>query len=525
MKIMNGFAKLILVVALSLCAWRPATLLADVKPASIFNDHMVLQQGMSVPVWGWADPGEQVSVSFADQKQTAVAGADGKWMVHLANLKIAAPAEMTLSGKNSITIKDVLVGEVWLGSGQSNMEFTVSVNAKRFAGVNNETQEIAAADYPTIRMYTVQQPVWDSKVDQPFDDAPGHWDVCSPKTVGAFSAVGYFFSRQLQKAINQPIGFINTSYGASVAQAWISKDVLSADPRFKPMVESLAPQLAAYDAGAADRAAARAANPAPIPQTSPASRASTRGARGGRGRGGARGPANPRGNHSPYMLWNSMLHPVQPYAIRGVLWYQGESIIGSTETFSQLNEALITSWRREWGEGDFPFYFVQLAAQDANSNRPEVREAQAQALKVPNTAMAVTIDIGDKTNVHPKNKQELGDRLARIARANVYGEKIEFSGPMVDSMQAKGNSIRINFTHVGAGLMAKDGGLKTFEIAGSDNKFVQATAKIDGDTIVVSSDAVAVPTVARYAWNRWPEGCNLYNKDGLPAAPFRTDTK
>jgi len=218
-----------------------------------------------------------------------------------------------------------------------------------------------------------------------------------------------------------------------------------------------------------------------------------------------------------------MLHPVQPFAIRGALWYQGESITGSTAQFTALTETLITSWRKQWGEGDFPFYFVQLAALDNNSNKPEVREAQAQVLAIPNTAMAVTIDIGDKANVHPKDKQDLGDRLARIARANVYGEKIEPSGPLYQSMQVEGSTVRITFSHVGGGLVAKGGDLKTFEIAGKDGKFVPASATIDKETVVVSSPDVAVPTAVRYAWNRWPEGCNLYNADGLPAAPFRTD--
>jgi sialate O-acetylesterase len=456
---------------------------ADVKPAALFGDHMVLQQGMSVPVWGWADPGENITVTIAGQSQTTTAGADRKWMVHLSDLKADGPVEMTIAGKNSITISDVLIGEVWLGSGQSNMEFSVSKSVKRFAGVNDEEKEIAAADYPKIRMFTVKM----SLSDTPVDDCQGQWEVCSPNTVGAFSAVGYFFSRQLQKAINQPIGFINTSYGASVAQAWISKDDLQADPRFKSLLDDLEKQKAAYAA-----------------------------------RPGMK-PGNPISNHSPYMLWNAMLHPVQPYAIRGALWYQGESIIGGTEMYSQLMETLITSWRKQWGQGDFPFYFVQLAALDANSNKPEVREAQAKALSIPNTAMAVTIDIGDKKNVHPKDKQDLGDRLARIARALVYKEKIEYSGPMYQSMAVDGDSIRIKFSHLGGGLVARNGELKTFLIAGADQKFMPATAKIDGDTIVVKADGLKDPAAVRYAWNRWPEGANLYNSAGLPAAPFRTD--
>jgi sialate O-acetylesterase len=473
---------------------------ADVKPAALFSDHMVLQAGMPLPVWGWADPGEKVSVTIDGQTQNATAGADRKWMVKLNPLKTSAtPTEMIISGNNRIAIEDVLVGECWLGSGQSNMEFTVSKAAKRFAGVNNEEAEIAAADYPTIRMFTVKMAL----SEDPQDDCTGEWQVCSPKTVGSFSAVGYFFCRQLQKAIGQPIGFINASYGASVAQAWISRVDLEADPRYMGLLKDLAKQTMEYSLS--QRGA--------LPATQPTADGKK-----------AKPPANPISNHSPYMLWNAMLHPVQPYAIRGALWYQGESIIGGTELYSQLMQTLITTWRREWGEGDFPFYFVQLAALDNNSNKPEVREAQAKALSIPNTAMAVTIDIGDKKNVHPKNKQDVGDRLARIARALVYGEKIEYSGPVYDSMKIEGNQIRIKFTHIGTGLLAKDGQLKQFQIAGADKKFVPAKAEIDGDTVVVSSDAIAAPVAVRYAWDRWPEGCNLFNKDGLPAPPFRTDS-
>ena len=475
---------------------------ADVTPASLFSDHMVLQQGISVPVWGRAELGEQVTVAIGSQTQTGNADADGKWMVHLTELKSSSdPVEMTITGKNTITIKDVLIGEVWLGSGQSNMEFSVSKSVKRFAGVNDEAKEIAAADYPRLRMFTVKMKM----TDAPQDDCEGDWQVCSPQTVPAFSAVGYFFSRDLQKAIDLPVGFINSSYGASTAQAWISKDVFSADPQFNQLMDAFAKSVATWDAAHSKTAT-----------TVPATLPSTRPARGA--------PRNPhQDQHNPTLLWNAMVHPIQPYAIRGAIWYQGESITGTTAQFTALTETVITSWRKEWGEGDFPFYFVQLAALDNNSNKPEVREAQAAVLKIPNTAMAITIDIGDKSNVHPKNKQDLGDRLARIARANVYGEKIEFSGPMYESMTVDGDSVRIKFSHVSGGLVAKNGDLKTFEIAGKDGHFAAASAKIDGDTVVVSSSDVPEPMAVRYAWNRWPQGCNLYNADGLPAAPFRSD--
>jgi len=492
---------------------------ADVKPAALFSDHMVLQQGMSVPVWGWADAGEQVTVSVAGQKVSTTAGEDRKWMVRLSNLRASTdPIEMTIAGRNTIRIVDVLVGEVWLGSGQSNMDFVVSGDtakypgmAQRFAGVANEAAEIAAADCAKIREFRV--PLKTSEL--PLEDVAGKWQVCSPETVPGFSAIGYFFSRDLQKAIHQPIGFITSAFGASCAQAWVSKDVLESDSRLQRIMDGFAAQVATFKTAAA---AAPATDGAPPPASAAAAPAG--GARGGRG-GGRGSPFT--NQHNPYVLWNAMIKPIQPYAIKGVLWYQGESITEGLQLYPVVMEHVIASWRQQWGQGEFPFYFVQLAAEDANSNRPEVREAQAQALKVPNTAMAVAMDIGEKTNVHPKNKQDLCDRLARIARANVYGEKGEYYGPMYDSMQVEGQTIRVRFTHVGGGLAAKGGELKWFQIAGADRNFVDAAAKIDGSTIVVSAPGLTAPVAVRYAWHRWPEGANLYNAAGLPAPQFRTD--
>jgi sialate O-acetylesterase len=486
-------------VLLPLC--HVPTLRADVKPAALFGDHMVLQQGMTVPVWGWADPGEQVTVMIASQTQTATAGADGKWMVRLKNLTTTAePIEMTIAGKNTIKLTDVLVGEVWLGSGQSNMDFVVSGDmakypkmAQRFAGVVNEAKEIAAANYPKIREFRVPR----KTSERPLADVVGKWVVCTPETVPGFSAIGYFFARDLQKAINRPIGFITSAYGASCAQAWVSREVLDSDPRLKSLMDGFAAKVAAFKSGAAGKDK------------------STK--KGGRA-------ANPFADqHNPYVLWNAMIQPIQPYTIKGVLWYQGESITEGLSLYPVVMEHVITSWRKQWGQGEFPFYFVQLAAQDASSNRPEVREAQAQALKVSNTAMAVALDIGEKRNVHPRNKQALGDRLGRIARANVYGEKIEHSGPMYESIKIEGNSVRVKFTHLGEGLVAKGGDLRWFELAGADSKFVDAVAKIDGDTIVVTASGVSAPVAVRYAWHRWPEGANLYNAAGLPAPQFRSD--
>jgi len=506
-----------LIASLSICLCYCAIASADVKPNHLFSDHMVLQSGMSVPVWGTAAPGEQVTVTLGDQKQSAAAGADGKWMVRLANLSPGGPLEMTIAGANTITVHDVLVGEVWVGSGQSNMEypFWKSPRVAAYKGVTNQEQEDAAANYPLLRMYTVKTNT--SAAVQ--DDSDGQWLVCTPDNVKTFSGIGYFFSRDLQKELKVPVGFIHSSFGASTAEAWVSRPALEADPNLAGILKTYDQAVAAY--------AARATTPAPAPTPAPDAAAATQpAARRARRPRGPRGPQDPAHNqHNPTVLWNGMLHPIIPYAIRGVIWYQGESVLGGTpgdKLYPAVMNALVTSWRQAWGEGDFQFYACQLAGQDASSNNPIIRESQAAIASLPNTGLAITIDIGEQHNVHPQDKQDVGDRLSRIALAKAYGEKIEFSGPAYDSMKIEGNSIRINFTHAD-GLRAKGGDLNTFVIAGADGKFVPATAKIDGTSVVVSSPDVPTPTAVRYAWANWPINPNLYNSAGLPAAPFRTD--
>lgn len=486
-----------------------ATAHADVKPAALFSDHAVLQSGMPVPVWGTAAPGERVKVRFENQTQSVKAGADGKWMVRLKKLKSGGPFEMTIAGKNSITVKDILVGEVWLGSGQSNMQFTVSKKHAPYAGMLNEDQEIAAANFPQIRMFSGKP----TTSHDPQPDIQGSWIICSPETVGDFSAVGYLFARDLQKALNVPVGIVLEAYGASTAEAWIARDALASDPQLKPMLD----RFDALDAFYRQNPTATADQAPPGPQTLNARPAPATPQK-------LRDPA--RDQHEPTVLFNGMINPVIPYAIRGALWYQGESIVGGKAgvlLYSHVMQTLVTDWRVLWGEGNFPFYFVQLPALKNVSNNPMVREEQAELLSVPNTAMAVTIDIGDPDNVHPKNKEPLGDRLTQIALANAYGHKIEYSGPVYESMAVDGSAIRLKFSHVGGGLVAKDGPLQWFTIAGADQKFVSADATIDGDTIVVKSAAVSAPVAVRYAWDNYPFGCNLYNAAGLPAAPFRTD--
>jgi sialate O-acetylesterase len=539
------FAVLLLATLPRLAAAQSASQVTPIAPAALFSDHMVLQSGMQVPIWGTAAPGEKVTVKFHGQTKSETTSADGKWMVRLAKLKSGGPFTMTIAGKNGsapITIDDVLVGEVWLGSGQSNMVFNVSNTGHRPYGLLDEKQEIAAANYPQVRLFTVP----DRKSLTPLTDVKGVWKVCSPETVADFSAIGYLFARDLNQALKVPVGIVLSSYGASTAEAWIPREALLADPKLKPIVDGFDAREAAF----------KAAPPAPPPTPAPVLAAAPGAppAAGAppasrRARGGGGDPVQDQ--HQPTVLYNGMIDGIIPYAIRGAIWYQGESILGNPgiPMYAHVMETLVTEWRKRWDEGNFPLYAVQLAALKNNSNNPRVREQQAAILSVPNTGLAITIDIGDPANVHPKNKEALCDRLSRIALANIYGHKMEFSGPLYESMKVDGDSIRLTFTHTQGltthypdGLYAhvsapdpttnkiaaeipasNDGPLKWFQIAGADGKYVDAQATIDGNTVVVRSPDVSVPTEVRYAWDNYPYGANLYNSAGLPAVPFRTN--
>lgn len=481
---------------------------AEVRMASPFTSHMVLQCDSKAPVWGWAAPGEEVTVEFAGQKKSATADSDGKWRVDLDPLAASGMSqEMVVSGSRSANptrLDDVLVGEVWLASGQSNMDFTVAKTEKYyFAGVTNEAEEVAAANYPNIRMFSGE---W-KRSYTPQREVAGKWKICTPENVREFSAIGYFFARDLQKELKMPVGILTLTYGASTAQAWIRREAIAANPKLRPVLDQFDATVKAYVPpaeeemtrwkAAVDRAKAAGKRPPRQPHPDPT-----------------------QDQHNPTVMFNGMIAPVVPYAMRGAIWYQGESITAPKELFPLWNETLIKDWRGLWGK-DFPFYFCQLAALRANSNTPEVRKEQAAALSLPNTGMAVTIDIGDEKNVHPKDKQDVGDRLSRIALANVYGRPLEFSGPRFDSMAVEGNAVRVKFSHLGGGLVARNGDLQTFEIAGADGKFIAANAKIDGNTVVVNAPEVTAPVAVRYAWSPYPAGCNLFNTAGLPAPPFR----
>jgi sialate O-acetylesterase len=392
--------------------------------------------------------------------------------------------------------------------------------------VANAEQEIAAADHPRIRLFGVPRRV----ADQPVAAPEGQWKVCSPETVGNFSAVAYFFGRNLHEHLKVPVGLIQSSLGGTPAEAWTTRSALEADPDYQPIFGRWRQMIAAHDrqlekkgkkgppaAKAASKPASRMAASKPTSRPRPTSQAS-------------RPSDDPRESpHRPSVLFNGMIHPLIPYAIRGAIWYQGEANAPRAYQYRKLFPAMIHSWRENWGQGDFPFLFVQLANYQVRQKEPyvsdwaELREAQLMALALPRTGMAVTIDIGNPKDVHPTNKQEVGKRLALAARAIAYDEKIPYSGPIYESMAVEGGKIRLRFKHTDGGLVAQGGGtLKGFGIAGQDRKFVDAAAVIDGDAVVVSSDKVGEPVAARYAWADAPE-CNLFNGAGLPASPVRTD--
>ena len=488
---------------------------ADVTLASVFTDHAVLQQGKTCPVFGFADAGEKVTVNFNGQTQESVADASGKWLINLADIKAGGPFVLSVSGKNKVELTDIYVGEVWLCSGQSNMDFTVAKTPKYyFAGVNNEAAEVAAANYPLIRMFKGDT----QKSISPQTVAPGAWKVCTPENVKEFSAVGYFFARDLQKELNVPIGIVCQTFGASTAESWMRREVLMQFPDMKERTEKLDTDYKAVT----DEQRKKFQADLKAWQVE-ADKATAEGKRAPRG---PRDPDPSQDQHQPTVMYNGMIAPIIPYGIRGVLWYQGESVVGGSagvRGYGAVQKALVNDWRTLWNNPELPFYNVQLASLNGKSNGAEIRAQQATILDLPHTGMAITIDIGDETNVHPKNKQDVGKRLCLIALANTYDKKIEFSGPVVDKVILDNDTLRITFTHA-EGLTAKgatDGvTLNGFEIARKDGKFVSATAKIVDGAVVVQSPDVKDPTTVRYAWKGWANDCNLFNKSDLPAAPF-----
>lgn len=653
----------LLILFIGIWPWHAQPAQAEIRVPSIIGDNMVVQQGRKARVWGTAQPGERVSVSFAGSTRRTRADGQGHWQIFLIPLKAGGPFILTITGGNTLTFKNVLVGDVWICSGQSNMEFPL-VNA------SGGTEAVAQAKYPEMHLFTVQKNTSASAMD----DVKGRWVVTTPDQVGQFSAVGYFFGRELYQHLKIPIGLIHTSWGGTPAEAWTSHEALASVPDLKPILdryqeslESLPEQRENYKRALADwerknlyqdpgnkGEALGYADPALI-QTGwsqmnlpqffetaglmidgavwfrkeidlPASwaekdltlnltaiddfdvtyfngkrvgetgndtpnsylvprrysvpgalvrpgrnviavRVFDRAGEGGFGRTelmsvgsvGAKeaeaislaGPwsykvelalepkrpdygsrpelPGPTNQNSPSVLYNAMLAPLTRYAIRGAIWYQGESNAGRAYQYRTLFPTMIRDWRTAWNQGDFPFYFVQLAnwqaakAEPGESDWAELREAQTMTLQSPQTGMAVIIDIGDANDIHPRNKLDVGKRLAVWALAETYNQKIEPSGPLYDSFSVKDDKIRVKFKYVGGGLKTSDGGPpKGFAIAGADHKFVWAETSVQGDTVIVWSKDVARPVAVRYAWADNPVA-NLYNQAGLPASPFRTD--
>jgi sialate O-acetylesterase len=480
---------------------------ADVKLPALFSDHAVLQCDSAVPVWGWADAAEEVSVSIAGQNVSTQAGSDGKWMLKLAKLPAGGPHTLLVRGKNTLTIEHVLVGEVWLCSGQSNMAMTVN-RAKDFE------QESAAAKWPQIRMFKVGHK--SAAAAEP--NCAGEWQLCSPETVGEFTAAGYFFSREIHQRLHMPVGLINSSVGGTAIEAWIS-------PAAQEKLRGMGPESSEPD---------KMFDAAKATETSERDVAARKGGVKKGKKAKATGKATPSDPKNPVDasrrkvnvggLFNGMIAPLIPYGIRGALWYQGEANTFPLKAplYRHQLPLLIEDWRSRWGEGAFPFAWVQLPNFAApGRDWPTVREAMLKALSAPHTGMAVTIDIGESSNIHPANKQEAGRRLAVWALAKVYGQPLTPSGPLYAGCQYEGPTATISFQYA-EGLMAKGGELMGFSVAGADHQWHTAKAEIHGQQVVVTSPEVKQPVAVRYAWANEPE-CNLYNAAGLPASPFRTE--
>ena len=501
----------------------------------LFTDNMVLQREMPVPVWGTAAPGEKITVTFAGQTAVGTADENGYWKVALAPLVASSEGrELTVAGADLATpviIKNVVVGEVWLLSGQSNMQW--EIGQTKFYGLEKET-----ADYPLIREIQVaRENNYYPLTELPVPARP--WRACSPDTVGNFSAAGFFFGRKLFEELQVPIGLVNAAMGGTRIEPWMAPESFSGDPALEKgaadanaynlripegrerFLEKLA-QRSVWEAESRDVLAA--------------------------GRFPAREPeALFRGNihqtQRPSALFNGMIYPLVPHAFRGVIWYQGENNGGEDDPYVVMKKALINGWRDLWGRGDFPFYFAQISSINqptpdnpaGGGNFVPVRNAQLRSLVITNTGMAVTIDLNETADLHPDNKKDVGERLALWALANDYGRDIECSGPVFREQKTEGNTIRLFFDHTGGGLMVGrkeglkpaeevvDGELKHFAVAGSDMNWRWADAVIDGDTVVVSSPDVPEPTVVRYAYAANPATANLYNRAGLPASPFTTE--
>jgi sialate O-acetylesterase len=502
---------------------------AELRLANVFTDHMVLQQQMPIRVWGWATPGQEVTVTLkgdsVDVVAKATSGADGRWFVEMKPLE-ADGKPMTLAAKGdggAVELKDILMGEVWICSGQSNMEWSVKASG-------DAQKEIAAADFPMIRMFDVPQHV---EQDTPQTDAQkSQWLVCSPNTVANFSAVGYSFGRELSRELKVPIGLVGSNWGGRKIEPFTPPEGFAAVPQLAAMHAA----IKKVDPKTPEGKAARDAYVKQVEDWLAAAKPAL-------AKGGAIASA-PQLNLTPpagaTRIYNGMVAGLAPLSMRGAIWYQGESNAGDGLQYDFLKEALVKGWRTVFKNDALSFYWVQLANFQQPSDDPAgggwgpVREGQRRALRLPKTGMAVIIDIGTAGNIHPPNKQDVGKRLALWALAKDYGKAIVYSGPLYKSHAIEGNKVRVSFEHVGNGLMVgrktgtapteavKDGELAEFSVRDQDGKWHWAKATIDKDDVLVWSDAVTEPTAVRYAYQSNPAKANLYNKEGLPASPFTT---
>jgi sialate O-acetylesterase len=510
-----------LILPLFPALWVPGVR-AEVSLAPLFSDGAVLQRDKSIAVWGQADANEKVFVSFAGQRCGATAGSDGRWIVYLEPLTMTTQgSELVVAGKNTITVRDVLVGEVWLCSGQSNMEWPVTRAA-------NPEAEIKTANYPLIRHVHVEHTV----ADTPNEAVKTRgWQAAVPANVGTFTAVGYFFAREIHQKLGVPIGIVHSSWGGTPIEAWMSPTALRSNPafglveqRWQQGLNEFPIRKKAYDEQFATWSAAEAAAKAKSPT------AFTDFARQNPRPRAPRGPGDP---WTPTGLFNGMINPLLPYGLRGILWYQGENNAERAPEYHALFTAMITAWRQHFGQGEIPFYWVNLANFGVPTDSGErgrtwalLREAQTKTLALPQTGQAVTIDIGDPKNIHPANKQEVGRRLALLAKNRVYGVVCDDTGPTFagasrELTASRVVALRVRFTHAD-GLIAHDKPVQSLELAGADRVFYPAEAQIERDTLLVFSPKVREPVAVRYAFSNAPDA-NLYNGAGLPTVPFRSD--
>lgn len=486
---MNAHTALAALVALLLLSGSAS---ADVQLPGLISDHMLLQRGVPARVFGTADPGESVTVSFRGQTVTGVTDALGRWEVWLRPLDVGPAADMIIRGRNTITVTDVLVGDVWVGSGQSNMQWPVEGSA-------NAAAEIAAANCPQLRLFTVPR----ATSPIPVQDVQAKWVVCSPETIGEFSAVLYFFGRTLQQDLKSPMGLIHSSWGGSPLASWLSGPALASSATLEPFRTFWASQVSQYPDNL-------------LRYEQALQRWKDGGSRGN----GPRLPLGPGHFHEPSSLFNGMIAPLLKYTIKGALWYQGETEAGRAHghVYGEALMTLVRDWRRAFDQGDFPFYWVQLANfGDAakNGHWMLVQEGQVQATALRATGVVVITDIGNPTDIHPTNKQDVGRRLALLAAGRG-------ASPLFRQFTREGDAIRIWFDHAESGLAVRGGGaLRGFQIAGPDGSYVEATATIDGASVLVRSAAVTNPQSVRYAWDYNPDA-NLVNGLGLPASLFRT---